>query len=196
MISKGLNAMPALSKFLVLLAFVFLASHANTFTILSLLAGNQVRVNHLTRLQQPMSDPTNEPSREPICKPTKRIDLDAELPNNLSPMKTRVAYSEPKQDAELPSKITDLTNTQTCRLCHNKSEPESFLDQPGINEEINNPTAVSDSSRNLWHMPTPTILIPVDYIGLPGLKFWEDVVKCTLTRQHSWIMTSAQQALK
>jgi hypothetical protein len=88
MISKGLNAMPALSKFLVLLALVILASHANTFTNLSLVAGNQVRVNHLTRLQQPMSDPTNEASCEPIREPTKQMDLDAELPNNLSPMKT------------------------------------------------------------------------------------------------------------
>jgi hypothetical protein len=29
-------------------------------------AGNQVWVNHLTQLQQPMSDPTNESSHEPI----------------------------------------------------------------------------------------------------------------------------------
>jgi hypothetical protein len=48
MISKGLNAMPALSKFLVLLALVLLASHANEFTSLSLVAGDQVQVNHLT----------------------------------------------------------------------------------------------------------------------------------------------------
>jgi hypothetical protein len=71
MISKGLNAMPALSKFLVLLALVLLESHANTFTSLSLVAGNQVWVTHLSQLQQPMSDPTNEPSREPIREPTK-----------------------------------------------------------------------------------------------------------------------------
>ncbi len=78
-------------------------------------------------------------------------------------MKTQVAYSEPKQDAELPSKITDSTNTQTCGLCHNKSELESFADQPGIDEEINYPTAVSNSSQNLWHMPTP---INLDSNGL------------------------------
>jgi hypothetical protein len=84
-----------------------------------------------------MSDPRNEPSREPICKPTRQVDLDAELPNNLSLKKTQVVYSEPKQDAELPNKITDLTNTQICGLCHDKkSEPESFADQPSINEEI------------------------------------------------------------
>jgi hypothetical protein len=48
MISKGLNAMPALLKFLVLLALVLSASHANEFTSLSLVAGDQVQVNHLT----------------------------------------------------------------------------------------------------------------------------------------------------
>ncbi len=53
-----------------------------------------------------MSDPTNEPSCKPIREPTKRMDLDAELPTNLSQKKFQVAYSEPKQDAELPSKIT------------------------------------------------------------------------------------------
>jgi hypothetical protein len=31
----------------------------------------------------------------------------------------------------------------------------SFADQPGIDEEINNPTAASNSSQNLWHLPTP-----------------------------------------
>ena len=76
--------MPALSKFLVLLALFLSASHSNAFTSLSSVAGNQVRVNHLTRLQQPMSNPTNEPSREPICEPTKRMDLNAVLPVNLS----------------------------------------------------------------------------------------------------------------
>jgi hypothetical protein len=110
------------------------------------------------------------------------MDLDAELPNNFSPKKTQVAYSEPKQNAEHPSKITDLTITQPrglchgkkseleslaeqpiaatdssqCGLCHdNKSEPESFADQPGIDEEINHPIAATDSSQNQWKMPTP-----------------------------------------
>jgi hypothetical protein len=81
---KGLNAIEALSKFLVLLAIFLLANHANAFTSLSLVARNQVRVNYLIQLQQPMSNPTNEPSCEPICEPTKRMDLDAELPTNLS----------------------------------------------------------------------------------------------------------------
>jgi hypothetical protein len=92
---KRLNAMPALLKFLVPLAIFLLASNANAFTSLSSAAGNQVWVNHLTRLQQPMSDPTNEPSREPTCEPTndqmvndqptnQRLEWDAELPNILS----------------------------------------------------------------------------------------------------------------
>jgi hypothetical protein len=74
------------------------------------------------------------------------MNLDAKLPSNLSSEKTRVAHSEPKQDSELPSKITDSTITQTCGLCHNKSEPESSVDQPGIDEEISHLIAVTDSS--------------------------------------------------
>jgi hypothetical protein len=58
-----------------------------------------------------MGEPTNKPIIEPI--------------------KIQVAYSEPKQDAELPSKITDSTNTQPCGLCHNKkSEPGLLSRQP------------------------------------------------------------------
>jgi hypothetical protein len=44
---KRLNAMPALPKFLVLLAIFGSTSNANAFTSLSLVVGNQVRVNHL-----------------------------------------------------------------------------------------------------------------------------------------------------
>ncbi len=124
---KELNAMTALSKFLVLLALFLLASHANVFTSLSLVAENQVWVNYLIRLQQPMSNPTNEPSCEPIPEPTKWMDLDAELPTNLSQKKSWVAYSEPKQDAELPSKITDSTITQKHGLCHNKNQSRNLL---------------------------------------------------------------------
>ena len=75
--------MPALLKFLVLLALFLSASHSNAFTSLSSVAGNQVRVNHLTRLQQPMSNPTNEPLCEPIHEPTKWLGQDALLPGNL-----------------------------------------------------------------------------------------------------------------
>jgi hypothetical protein len=107
-----------------------LASHANAFTSLSLVAGNQVRVNHLIRLQQPMSYPINGPSCKPIHKPIKQMDLDAELPNILSSKQVKYSLSQ-KQDAELPSKITDTQNTQTCGLCHNKkSELESLAEQP------------------------------------------------------------------
>jgi hypothetical protein len=89
--------MTAHSKILVLLALFLLASHANAFTSHSLVAGNQVWVNHLIRLQQPMSNPTNKPSRKPIRKPTndqindqttnqtmQQLEQDALLPDNLS----------------------------------------------------------------------------------------------------------------
>ena len=94
--SNGLNAMPALSKFLVLLALILSASHENAFTSLSWVAGNQVRINHLTQLQQQMSNPMSETSCEYTCKPTndqmvndqtttQRLEWDAELLNILSP---------------------------------------------------------------------------------------------------------------
>ncbi len=125
MISKGLNAMPALLKFLVLLALFLLASLANSFTSLSSVAGDQVRVNHLTQLQQPFSDPTNEPSHEPIREPTKRMDLDDVLPSNLLQINNAV-------------------------LSNHSNQQESLADQPGIDGEINYPIAASDSSQ-----PTP-----------------------------------------
>jgi len=83
--SKALNAMPAVSKFLILLAVFLSASYAHAFTSLSPVAGNQARVNHLIRFEKSMSNPTNEPSREPIREPTKRMDLDAEPPYNPLP---------------------------------------------------------------------------------------------------------------
>ena len=115
--SKRLNAMLALLKFLFLLAIFLSASNANALTCLSSIAGNQVRVNHLIRFQQPMSDPTNEPSREPIREPTKRMELDAELPTKLSSKKSREVDSKPKQDAKLPDNIA---STQLVGSCHDK----------------------------------------------------------------------------
>ncbi len=68
--TNRIEAMLALSKYLVLLPLFLLASHANALTSLSSVAGDQVWVVHLIQLQQPMRDPMNEPSSEPICKPT------------------------------------------------------------------------------------------------------------------------------
>jgi hypothetical protein len=68
--SNDQQMIEALSKFLVLLALALLASLANEFTSLSLVAGDQIQVNYLTQLQQLISYPMNEPSREPICNPT------------------------------------------------------------------------------------------------------------------------------
>jgi hypothetical protein len=127
---KGLNAMSALLKFLVPLAIFLLASHANVFTSLGLVAGNQVSVNYLIQLQQPKSNPTNESSHNLICEPTKQMDLDTELPNNLSPKKTQMTYSEPKQDADLPCKIIDSSYTQICWLCHTSEKSNGCQQLP------------------------------------------------------------------
>jgi len=77
--------MPALSKFVVLLALFLLASHVHAFTSLSSVTGDQVRVNHLIRLQQLMSKPTNEmkaesKSREPETDP--KAESESQEPEN------------------------------------------------------------------------------------------------------------------
>jgi hypothetical protein len=146
----------------VLLALFLLASHAKGFTSLSSVAGDQVRVNHLIRLQQPLSKPTNKPSCEPIRKPTKRMDLDAKLQNNLSPTKTRVAYSEPKQDAELPIKVTfargsERANLRSSQSLHNvRNNWVSFLDAPVRNEqEIVSTPAPVRNEQEIVSTPAP-----------------------------------------
>ena len=145
-----------MAKFLVPLTIFLSASLGDAFV-------NHARLNHLIRFDALMSNPMNKPSREPICEPTNRMDLDAKLPNNLSPMKTQVAYSEPKQDAELPIKVTDSTNTQTRGLCHDKkSEPESLAEQS---------IAATDSSQNILpaglglHLAKPTLPMALDPSG-------------------------------
>jgi hypothetical protein len=90
---KRLNAMPALLKFLVLLASFPSGSYAHAFTSLSPVAGNQGRVNHLIRFQQPMSNPTNEPSRELIRKPT----------NDRKKSEPIGSYSQIKRDKSTPT---------------------------------------------------------------------------------------------
>ena len=106
--------MSVLLKFLVPLAIFLLGSYAHAFTSLSPVAGNQARVNHLIRFEEPMSNPTNEPSREPIREPTNdqmiydqttipRLEWDAELPNVL--LTKRGKYSLFLQDYYLDYSI-------------------------------------------------------------------------------------------
>ncbi len=65
-------------------------------------------------------------------------------------MKTWVAYSESKQDAELSIKFTDLTNTQTRGLSHDKkSEPESLSEQEIATSESSQPTSHESSCASL-----------------------------------------------
>jgi hypothetical protein len=113
-----MNTMPGLLNFLVLLAIFLLASNANAFTSLSPVAGNQVQENQWFQFFEPMSKPTNKPTREP----TKRMDLDAELPNNLSQINNAV-------------------------LSNRSNQWESLADWSGIDEEINHPIATTNSSQ-------------------------------------------------
>ncbi len=71
--SKIMNAIPALLKFLVLIAIFLLASNANAFTSLSPVAGNQVQEKHWFQFEEQMNSPTNEPSCKPMSKPMNEL---------------------------------------------------------------------------------------------------------------------------
>jgi hypothetical protein len=114
--------MTALSKLLVLIAIFLSASHANAFTSMCPVAGNQVQEKHWFHFEEPMNDPTNEPSCKPNCKPTKQMDLHAEFPRNQS-------LSTSNQDHEGMRENAALSNCSKQRV--------SFADQPGIENEIN-----------------------------------------------------------
>jgi hypothetical protein len=63
---KGLDAMAAFAKLLVLIAIFLLTSNAHAFTSLSLVSENQDRTNHLIEFEEPM----NKPTHKTTCKPT------------------------------------------------------------------------------------------------------------------------------
>ncbi len=74
------------------------------------------------------------------------------------------------------------TSNQDCEgvgdstaLFNHSKQQVSFVDQPGIENEINNPVAASDSSQNLWHMPKP---INLDSSGLHCSLGTEVVNRC------------------
>ena len=127
--------MPALSKFLVLLAIFLSASLGDAFV-------NHARLNHLVRFDASMSNPTNEPSCIPSCKRTndqttnQRLEWNAELSNVLSSKQVKYSLSK-NQDAELLSTITVTQNTQSCGLCYDKkSEWESLAEQYCCNRQF------------------------------------------------------------
>ena len=86
--------MNAMAKFLVPLTIFLSASLGDAFV-------NHAWMNHLIQFDASMSNPTNEPSREPICEPTKRMDLDAVLPNNLSQINNAVLSNHINQPESL-----------------------------------------------------------------------------------------------
>jgi len=140
---KGMNA---ITKFLVPLTIFLLASNANAFTNLSPVAGNLVRVNHLIRFDESMSNSKNKPSREPTCEPTndqmvndqttnQRLEWDAEHPNILSPKRGKYSLSQ-KQDTELPSKITILTTQFTSNISY-KFEAVNGINTSYMFETVN-----------------------------------------------------------
>ena len=146
--------MPALSKFLILLAIFLSASYAHAFTSLSPV-GNQVRVNHLIQFQQPMRDPTNEPSREPIREPTNdrmndqtihEMNEQAEVPlqqsgthANVSRQLVPAANSEGAQVAsktahQLPTSSHSMNNLWQCQSFVDNVSIDSWQCQMEINK--------------------------------------------------------------
>ena len=147
--------MPALLKFLVPLAIFLSGSYAHAFTSLSPVPGNQARVNHLIRFEEPMSNPTNEPIREPTCEPTndsmvndqttdQRLE-DAELPNILSPKRGKYSLSQ-KLDAELPSKIA-ISISQITSDTSYKFEAVNNVDSPHDYTRVTNVDSPHDDTR-------------------------------------------------
>jgi len=130
--SKGLNAMPALSKFLVLLALFLFASHVHAFTSLSSVAGDQVRVNHLIRLQQLMSKPMNEPKAE-----SKNREPGNETK---AESKSREPETEPKAESKSQEPGNDPKAESKSREPKNEPKVESKSREPG-----NEPKAESKS---------------------------------------------------
>jgi hypothetical protein len=111
--------MTAFTKLLGLIAFLFLASHANAFTSMSPVAGNQVQEKHWFQFEEPMNDPTIIPTREQTCKPTtdqmndhrtKRLKLVALPPVNQS--SKQVMFCDKGKDDEILSKLHNSSNTQ------------------------------------------------------------------------------------
>jgi hypothetical protein len=77
-----------------------------------------------------------------------------------------------------------LTNTQTRGLCHDKkSEPESFADKPGIEQEINHPITPANVYSQIWQMPT-TI----------NLDFSELSHATTMTNQNAHLRSASPQS--
>jgi hypothetical protein len=78
-----------------------------------------------------------------------------------------------------------LTNTQHTRgLCHNKkSEPESFVNKPGIEQEINHPIAPLNAYSQIRQMPTT---INLDSSGLSHAT--------TMTNQNAHLCLASPQS--
>jgi len=146
--------MPALSKFLVLLALFLLASHVHAFTSLSLVAGDQVRVNHLIRLQQLMSKPTDEmkaksKSREPETEPKAES-------------KSREPETDPKAESESREPENDPKAESKSREPENELKAESKSQEPGNETKVESYIALSFhyfSSYN-FRLVVELILIP------------------------------------
>jgi len=159
--------MPALSKFMVLLALFLLASHVHAFTSLSLVAGDQVRVNHLIRLQQLMSKPTDEmkaksKSREPETEPKAESKSREPETEPKAESKSREPETDPKAESESREPENDPKAESKSREPENELKAESKSQEPGNETKVESYIALSFhyfSSYN-FRLVVELILIP------------------------------------
>jgi len=85
-------------------------------------------------------------------------------------------------NALLPNNLSQINNDV---LSNHSNQQESLVDQPCIDEEINKPTAASDSPKNQWHMPTP---INLESSGLRGSSRTEVLARCGLVYSNTTLM--------
>ncbi len=147
--------MPALLKFLVLIAIFLLASYANAFSSPTPVAGNQVQENQWFQFVEPVSKPMNEPT----VKPTKQT----ELPNIFTSDTSEMSNPTINQDREGEEHSETVSNVESS---HNtirvSSKQVTFSDEQ--DDEIQSKSPVECNSRpNEWQMPDK---IDLDSSGL------------------------------
>jgi hypothetical protein len=158
--------MPALLKFLILLA-IFLSASANAFTCLRPIAGSQVRVDHLIQLEGPISKQTNEPTCKPTFNPTNELSIDL--------WQCQMEIGEPIND-----QMNDLNNLK------DKPLQKHYCTDLGIQSKLIFTSEKTNSCQQLTHAEESEGVTLVS-LPIPGHKF-EGI---QLTSSHS--MNNLQQ---
>ncbi len=119
---------------------------------------------------------------KPTHKPTKRMDLDAELPSNQS--SKRVMYCNASTQGP------EGASNGTVQLRHiNQKKRVSFSDKPEpVEIEINPPQATNTNSQNMWHMPQS---VNLDTSGLRCSSITEILNRCGQVYSNTSTLSNA-----